>query len=132
MNNMQLEFEAGNNKKYKVDGILENAVYAEESTIGQLPEFYYLVSWKSYPEEKNTWEPILAIQYLQRLVTTYYKDNLEKPTATFLLVNTALPIARPTKASTKQSQPAGRTVAPTKKRSRPIDSTITIKRAKKS
>ena len=28
---MQLEFETGNNKKYKVDGILHNAVYVRES-----------------------------------------------------------------------------------------------------
>ena len=37
---MQLEFEAGNNKKYKVDGISDSAVYAKESA-GQLSGFYY-------------------------------------------------------------------------------------------
>ena len=39
---MQLEFGAGNNKKYKVDGIWDSAVYAREST-GQLPGLYYLI-----------------------------------------------------------------------------------------
>ena len=28
---MQLEFKAGNNKKYKVESIWDNAVYAKES-----------------------------------------------------------------------------------------------------
>ena len=52
--NMQLEFEAGNDKEYKIDGIWDSTVYAKESTTGQLPRLYYLVSWKSYPEEENT------------------------------------------------------------------------------
>ena len=63
MNDMQLnfEFEAGNDKEYEVDGIRDSAVYAKESATGQLLGLYYLVSWKSYPEEKNTWEPASAI-----------------------------------------------------------------------
>ena len=31
---MQLEFKAGNNKKYEVDGIQDSAVYAKKSTTG--------------------------------------------------------------------------------------------------
>ena len=44
INNMQLDFkfEAGNNKKYKVDGIWDSTIYAKESA-GQLPRLYYLV-----------------------------------------------------------------------------------------
>ena len=57
---MQLEFETGDDKRYKVDGIWELVVYDKESA-GQLPEFYYLVLWKGYPEEENTWQPTLAI-----------------------------------------------------------------------
>ena len=49
---MQLAFEAGNNKKYKVDGIWDSTVYVKESA-GQISRFYYLVSWKSYHEEEN-------------------------------------------------------------------------------
>ena len=49
---MQLEFEAGDNKEYEVDGIWDSAVFARES-VGQLPRLYYLVSWKGYLEEKN-------------------------------------------------------------------------------
>ena len=50
---LDFEFEAGNDKKYKVNGIRDSAVYARESA-GQLPGLYYLVLWKSYPKEKNT------------------------------------------------------------------------------
>ena len=58
---MQLKFEAGNNKKYKINGIWDSAVYAKELAIRQLPRLYYLVLWKGYPKKKNTWEPVLAI-----------------------------------------------------------------------
>ena len=134
---MQLEFEAGNDKEYEVDGIRDSAVYARESA-GQLPGLYYLVLWKGYPEEENAWEPVSAIQHLRRLVTTYHKDNLEKPTATSALVDTASllarpstsprPIAKPTTAP-KRGRPAGSTA---KKRGQPIGSTTTNKRVKKS
>ena len=93
MNNMQLEFKAGDDKEYEVDGIWDSAVNAKESA-GQLLGLYFLVSWKSYPEEENTWEPALAIQHLQKLVTAYYKDNPKKPTATSAPVDTVPPIAR--------------------------------------
>ena len=51
-----MEFDAGNNKsrEYKVEAIWDSAVYARESESGHLPGFYYLVSWKRYPEEENT------------------------------------------------------------------------------
>ena len=138
MNDTQLdfEFEAGDDKEYEVNGIWDSAVYAKESA-GQLPGLYYLVLWKSYLEKENTWEPALAIQHLQRLVTTYHKDNPEKPTATSDSVNTAPPMARPSALprpiAKKRGRPAGSTAAPTKKRGQLIGSTtITTKRAKKS
>ena len=127
---MQLEFATGNNKEYEVDGIQDSAVYARES-IGQLPGLYYLVLWKSYPEEKNTWEPASAIQHLWRLVITYHKDNPKKPTATSAPVNIALPMARssapprPTAKSTTTDIPIKR------KQGRFVGSTTTNKRAKK-
>ena len=63
VNNTQLdfEFEAGNNKKYEIDGIWDSTVYAKKSATGQLPGLYYLVLWKGYPEKENTWEPVSAI-----------------------------------------------------------------------
>ena len=92
---MQLKFEAGDDKKYEVDDIWDSAVYAKELAIGQLPGLYYLVLWKGYPKEENTWEPALTIQHFQRLVTVYHKDNPEKPTAISALIDTAPPMVRP-------------------------------------
>ena len=40
---LDFEYEASNDKEYKVDGIRDSAVYARESA-GQLPGLYYLVS----------------------------------------------------------------------------------------
>ena len=101
MNNTQLdfEFEAGDDKEYKVDGIRDSAVYARELAIRQLPGLYYLVLWESYPEEENTWEPVSAIQHFRRLVTAYHKDNPEKPIAISAPVDTAPPMARLTTPS---------------------------------
>ena len=89
---MQLDFEfkAGNDTKYKVDGIWDSTVYAKKSAIAQLLGLEYLVLRKSYPEEENTWEPASAIQHFQRLVTAYQKNNQEKPAATSIPVNTVL------------------------------------------
>ena len=129
VNDMQLnfEFEAGDNKEYEVDGIWDSTVYARESA-GQLPGLYYLVSWKGYPKEENTWEPTLAIQHLQKLITAYHKDNPEKPTVISVPINTASPMARPT--TPPMTRP---TAALTKKRGRLAKSTTTItKQAKKA
>ena len=48
-----LEFEPDDNKKYEVEAIQDSAVYAKEVD-GYLSGLYYLVAWKSYPEEENT------------------------------------------------------------------------------
>ena len=49
------EFKAGSNEKeYEVEKIGDSTVYAKESAAGHLPGPYYLISWKSYPEEENT------------------------------------------------------------------------------
>ena len=61
VNDMQLEFKAGDNKKYEIDDIWNSAVYAKESRTGQLLRLYYLVLWKGYLEEDNIWEPASAI-----------------------------------------------------------------------
>ena len=51
---MQLEFEAGNNKEYEIDSILDSAVYVRKLITRQLLGFYHLVLWKSYLKEENT------------------------------------------------------------------------------
>ena len=41
------EFEAGSNdKKYKIEGIQDSAVYTKKLAIGHLPDLYYLIAWK--------------------------------------------------------------------------------------
>ena len=77
----QLDFKADNNKEYKVEAIRDSTVYARESE-GHLLGLYYLVSWKGYPEEENTWEPASAVQHLRKLISSFHKDHPDKPTAT--------------------------------------------------
>ena len=48
----ELEFDTSNNREYEVETIKDSAVYAKE-TEGHLPDLYYLVSWKGYPEEES-------------------------------------------------------------------------------
>ena len=57
------ELDVGDKKagEYKVEAIRDSAVYARESESGHLLGFYYLVSWKRYPEEENTWEPASTV-----------------------------------------------------------------------
>ena len=49
-----VELNTGNNnsKKYKIEAILNNAVYMIKLE-AHLLGLYYLVAWKSYPKEKN-------------------------------------------------------------------------------
>ena len=49
------------NGEYEVEAIWDSAVYARESESGHLPGLYYLMSWKKYPEEENTWEPASVV-----------------------------------------------------------------------
>ena len=60
-----LEFEAIGNKKYKVKAIIDSVVYNQQiNNSNQMPGFYYLILWKNYPEEKNTWEPSSVVIHL--------------------------------------------------------------------
>ena len=102
------ELDAGDNsEEYKVEAIWDSAVYMRELE-GHLPGLYYLVAWKGYLKEENNWEPFLAVQHLKKLISLFHKDHPKKPTATFLLLNFALPITRPivkpARPITKQKQ----------------------------
>ncbi len=48
-----LEFEAGCNKKYEVEAIIDSKVYDQQAH-NQIPGLDYLISWKGYPEKENT------------------------------------------------------------------------------
>ena len=72
----KLELEADDGEEYKVEAIWNNAVYASKSESGQLPGLYYLIAWKRYPEKENTWELLSAVQYLKKLINSFYKNHL--------------------------------------------------------
>ena len=123
----QMKFDAGNNDsgKYKVETIRDSAVYLRESESGYLPGLYHLVSWKSYLEEKNIWEPASAVQHLRKLISSFYKDRPDKLTAISLAIITAPLMARLTvKLTAKLTEP------PKQKRRQLANSTN--KRAKKN
>ncbi len=121
----RLEFESdGDGKEYEVEVICDNAVYARESE-EHLSGLYYLVSWKTYPEEENTWEPVSAVIHLRKPISNFYYDYPKKPIATSPPIDSAPPMARPTvkpKAETSSKQ----------KRGRPTKDSSASKRAKKT
>ena len=66
------KFEPGNDKKIEVEAIQDSAVYVKEAD-RYLPGLYYLIVWKSYSEEENTWEPFLAAMHLKKMVKPFTK-----------------------------------------------------------
>ena len=102
-------------KEYKVKAIWDSAVYASKLESGQILSLYYLVAWKGYPKEKNTWEPSFAVQHLKNLINSFYKNHLEKLTATFPLINSASPMASPPLRLTPFKQKEGRSASSTSK-----------------
>lgn len=84
-------------------------VYARELENHHLLNFYYLLLLKSYQEEKNTRETILPVEYLQKKVSKFYKDYLDKPTAMSppidITTQMAMTITRPVKSKQKYDQP---------------------------
>lgn len=88
----EMEFKVDDKEKYKVEEIQDSAVYAKKSEEGYLSKIYYLVFWKSYPKEKNTWELTLAVQYFRKLLNIFYKNNSDKPMAISPPINIATPI----------------------------------------
>ncbi len=123
----QLEFKNDSDgNEYKVEAICDSAVDVRGSNSGHLPGLYYLVSWKSYPEEENTWDPASTIQHLRRLVSIFHKGHLEKTTATLPQVDSVSPMTKPTvKAPPKPS-------AAKQKRGRPAKTSGANKHAKNS
>lgn len=52
----QLEVEGNNSNKYEIEKIQDSTVYARKLKGHHLLGFDYLVSWKCYFKEKNTWD----------------------------------------------------------------------------
>ena len=57
------EIDVSNNdsKEYEVEAIWDSAIYANKLESGHLPGLYYLVAWKGYSKEENTWKPLSAV-----------------------------------------------------------------------
>ena len=115
-----VELDAGNkNGKYEVEAIRDSKVYARELEPDHLPGLYYLVSWKEYLEEENTWELASAVQYLRKFISLFHKDHSDKPNATSSAIDTAPPMARPTvKPAKLLKQKQGQPVNSTNKRAK--------------
>ena len=91
-----IKLDESNSKEYEIEAICNNNAYAKELDSGHhLPGLHYLISWKGHPEEKNIWEPALAIQHIWRLIITFHKEHLGKLIVTSSLIDFAPPIARP-------------------------------------
>ena len=91
-----MKLNAGNNEEHEIEAIWDSAIYAQKSESSHLPGLYYLLFWKGYSKKENTWELALAVQHLKKLISLFYKDHPNKPTATSEAINTAPPIIKPT------------------------------------
>lgn len=92
-NPTQQKFDADNKKEFKIEEIWDNVIYAKESK-GHLLGLYYLILWKNYLKKKNTWEPILSVQHLQKLISIFHKDDPNKSIAIASLVDITLSMDR--------------------------------------
>lgn len=77
--------------------IQDREVNAKQSEVHFLIDFYYLVWRKNYFEEKNTWEPISVLKDLQKLISSFHKDHLNKPTVRSLPIDITTLMSRLTK-----------------------------------
>ena len=102
------ELEAGNSGEYKVEAIFDSFVYASELELDQLSGLYYLIALKNYPKKKNIWKPLSAVQHLKKLISCFYKEHSEKPTATSPPIDSTPSMARPTVKPTPFTQKRGR------------------------
>ncbi len=75
----ELEFEVKGNKVYEVKAIINSMVDSQQTNdSNQMSGLYYLVLWKGYLEKKNTWELLLAVIHLWKLISTFHKEYSEK------------------------------------------------------
>ena len=58
-----MEFDIGDDENviYKIEVIWDSAIYTKESKSGYLLDLYYLISWKRYLKEENTWKLVSLV-----------------------------------------------------------------------
>ncbi len=106
---------------------MDSVVYAKEPDSGHhLLGLYFMVLWKGYLEEENTWKPTLVVLDLCKLMSTFHHDHLEKLIAISPPIDSSLPMARPT------VKPWAEALSTKQKQSGPIKANNTSKRTKKS
>lgn len=92
-----------------VKGIYDSVVYARESKNHYLPDFYYLVLWNDYFEEKNIWKLASVKQYLRKMISTFHKNYPDKLSITSSPINIPAlmfkPIIKLVALKQKYSQP---------------------------
>ena len=89
----ELDVSNKDSKEYKLEAIWDSTVYAKKSK-SHLSGLYYLVTWKDYPKKENTWEPLLDVQHLKKLISSFHKSYSKKPSATSLPINCTPSMAR--------------------------------------
>lgn len=91
-----LEFKRDNkSKKYEFEVIYNSVISSKTLEKRRFLGFYYLMLQKDFFEEENTWKLVYAIQYLQRLLNNFYKNDPEKPIATFPPIDFTSPTGKP-------------------------------------
>lgn len=67
---LDLNFHAGNSKKYKVENILNNSVYAMKEK-NHLSGIYNLIKLKDYLYNKNIKKNLSVVYYLKNLICSF-------------------------------------------------------------
>lgn len=115
---MELEFDIGEDKKYRVETIKNNAVFSNAVAEDQSSKLHFLLFWKSYLEKEDIWEPTLVVIYLWKMIGMIHKNHPKKPIATFPPFDSVLSIVKPVVQpiiKCKQSWPAEDLIKPPKK-----------------
>ena len=93
----KLKFDTGNSKKYKVEAIRDNAVgLYNRIEIRSSTRFLLPGSVEGLPWGKKYLRTIVISSAPKKLISSFYKDHPEKATTTFLPIDSAPPMARPT------------------------------------
>ena len=80
---------------------------ANKQTATKCQAFTTLFYERATQKEKNTREPSLAVIHLRKLINTFHKEYLEKPTVTSLLLN-SVPLMVKSTVSKEPKQKRGR------------------------